>query len=75
MWFKPQKCKGIKEALFPIVALHLPSSCVAPEIFVNVCTSQYKDYSFPFLHKRIYNIPKRIMYHTHCSAPFFLHES
>ena len=48
MWFKPQKCKGIKEALFPIVDLHLPFSCVAPEIFVNVCTSQCKDYSFPF---------------------------
>lgn len=43
-----KNAKVIKEAVFLIIALHLPFSCLAPEIFFNVCTSQYKNYSFPF---------------------------
>lgn len=45
-----------------------------PEGIFYICTSQYKKYSFLFLFTQK-NMHKRVMYHTHCSAPFFLHVS
>lgn len=72
MWFKPQKnAKGTQsfEAFLPILALPLPFP-LAPKVVLCLYKS-IKEIFFFFLCKRIYNIHKRVIHHTHCSLPCF----